>query len=108
MREKFARVRLRYFRHLLRRSSGDDFTAVITRFRAEIHNPIRAFDDFEVVLDHHDRMSATDQSLEQTQQHRDVVEMQSGRRLVEDKEIANTDTCRVFTIYRRFWTLTRA
>src|ERR1700730_13420772 len=108
MREKFARVRLRYFCHLLRRSSGDHFTAVITRFRAEIDNPIRAFDDFEVVLDHHDRMSATDQSLEQTQRHGDVVEMQSGRRLVEDKEFANPAICRVFAIYRRFWTPARA
>ena len=84
-------MRLRYFRHLFRRSNRDHFAAVITRFRTEIDNPICAFDDFEVMLDHHDRMSAIDQSLEQTQQHRDVVEMQSGRRLVEDKEIANGD-----------------
>ena len=89
--EKFAGVRLLYLRDLLRRSKRDHFATLIAGFRSKIDNPICAFDDFEVVLDDHDRMSAIDQSLKQLEQHRDVIEMQTGRRLVEDKKIANCD-----------------
>ena len=33
-------------------------------------------------------MSAIDQSLKQSQQHRHIVEMQSGGRFIEDQQIA--------------------
>ena len=88
------------WRDLLRRSGSDDFTTSITSFRAEIDDPIGALDHVEIVLDHHEGMSAIHQALEQLQQHRHIVEMQSRGWLVEDKQIANTDIRRVLAIYR--------
>ena len=81
-------MRIRYLRDLLGRSNRDNFTTFIPRFRAKIDNPICAFDDFQIVLNHDDRMAAGDESLKKLQQHRDVVEMQSRRRLVENKKVA--------------------
>jgi len=40
------------------------------------------------MLNHDNGMTATDQPLKQLQQHRDIVEMQSSRRLIENEEIA--------------------
>ena len=77
------------FGNLLRRSHGDHFAALIASFRAEIDDPIRALDHFQIVLDHNERVTGIDQSLENLQQPRDVIEMQTGRRLVEDEKIAD-------------------
>ena len=52
-------------RDLLRRSNRDDFAASFTSFRAEIDDPVGAFDHFKVVLDHHDGMPTIDQPLKQ-------------------------------------------
>ncbi len=85
---------------LLWSSHSHDFAAGIARFRAEIDDPISALDYFQVVLDHHDRMSAIDQSLKQLQQHRHIIEMQSSGRFIENEQITNTDFRRVLAIYR--------
>ena len=63
-RKKFSGVRVLDSRNLLRRSGGDDFTARITSFRAEIDDPIGALDHLQIVLDHHERMPAIHQALE--------------------------------------------
>src|SRR5207247_10571063 len=62
-----------------------EFASSIARFWTEIDDPISALDHLQVVLDHHDRMSTIDQPLKQLQQHRHVIEMQSGGRLIEDE-----------------------
>ena len=67
--------------------AGDDFTAFLARFRTEIDDPVGAFDHFEIVLDHDYRVPAIDQALKKLQQNRDIIEMQSGRRFVEDEKI---------------------
>ena len=77
------------FGNLLRRSHGAHFTALIASFRTEIDDPIRALDHFQIVLDHDQRVTGIGQSLENLQQPRDVIEMQTGRRLVEDEKIAD-------------------
>jgi hypothetical protein len=48
---------------LLWRSDSDDIAACVSGFGAKIHNPIGTFDHFEIVLDHHDGMTAIDQPL---------------------------------------------
>ena len=73
-------------RDLLGRPNADDFTAVVTRFRPKVDNPVGTLDDFEIVLDHDDRVAAIDQALKNLKQHRDVIEMQTGRRFVEDEQ----------------------
>ena len=79
-------------RDLLRRSRSDEAAAVVARFRTEIDDPIRAFDHLEIVLDHDDRVAGVDQALKHLHQQRDIVEMQAGRRLVEDEKLAARDS----------------
>ena len=80
-------MRIFDLRNLLRRADTDNFSAVISCFRSQIDNPIGGLNHFEVVLDHDDRMTAVDEALENLQKHRDVVEMQTGGRFVENEKI---------------------
>ena len=48
---------------------------------------IGRLDHIQVVLDHHDRMSGIDQSVQALQEPVDVGEMEPRRRLVEDVQI---------------------
>ena len=73
----------------------DELAAFVARFRSEIDDPIGAFDHFEIVLDHDERLPGFDQSLKQLHQQRDIVEMQSGRRFVEDEEVAASESVSV-------------
>ena len=67
---------------------SDHLPAFFATFRAKIDDPVGAFDDFEIVLDHHDRIARFDQALKQPDEKRDVVEMQTGGRFIEDEKIA--------------------
>src|SRR2546427_4193690 len=79
-------VRRLDLRDLLRRAGRDDVAAVLAAFGSEIDDVVGGFDDVEVVLDDQQRVARFEQLLECRQQLRDVVEVQSGRRLVEDVE----------------------
>jgi hypothetical protein len=81
-------VRALNLRNPLRCSNGHNLAAFIAGFGSEIDNPVGAFNHFEIVLDHNQRMPGVDQSLEQLQQNRDIIEMQSGGWFVENKKIA--------------------
>ena len=63
-RKKFSGMRILGSRNLFGRSGGDDFTARITSFRAEIDDPIGALNHLQIVLDHHERMPAIHKALE--------------------------------------------
>ena len=89
MTQKLPSVRIFYLRNLLWSSDSDDIAAFVSCFRTEVDNPIGALDHFEIVLNHHDGMTAVDQSLKQLQQHRNVIEVESGGRLVKDKQSAD-------------------
>ena len=71
-----------------RSSRGRDLATVIAGFGSEIDHPVSAFDDFEIVLDDNDAVAALNQTLENFHQHRDVVEVQTSCRFVEDEEFA--------------------
>ena len=86
--QKCPGVRVIDLSDLLRSSNGNHFATLVSGFRAEIDNPIRALDHLEIMLNHDNGMAAIDQPLKQLQQHRDIVEMQSSRRLIENEEIA--------------------
>ena len=58
----------------------------VAGFRAEIDHPVGAFDDFEIVLDDEQRIPLLDQPVEDAHEQRHVVEMQPGRRLVENEQ----------------------
>ena len=73
---------------ILRRTGRHDLAAAAAALGAEVDDPVRAFDDIEVVLDDHDRVAGIAQAVEHLEQLRDIVEVQARRRLVEDVERA--------------------
>ena len=58
------------------------------RFGADVDDPVGSLDDVEVVLDHDDRVAQIDEPVEHVEQLGEVVEVQAGRRLVEQVERA--------------------
>ncbi len=87
-RKEFAGVAARRLDDVFRRAPGHDLAAAVTAFGAEVDHPVGGLDDFEIVLDHHNRVALVDQFVQHLQELRHVVEMQAGGRLVQDVERA--------------------
>ena len=83
-----AGVRRLDLRDLLRRARRDDRPAARAALRAEVDDPVGGLDHVEVVLDHDHRVAAVDQPVQHLEQQAHVLEVQAGRRLVEDVERA--------------------
>src|SRR3954451_15796958 len=79
---------VRVLRDLLRRADGDDPAAFFAALRTQVDDPVSRLDNVQVVLDHEKAVTGLQQLLERGEQLRDVVEVQPGRRLVEDVEHA--------------------
>src|SRR5690348_6611185 len=77
-------VRIGRSRNLFRCTLCDDLAATIAAFGAKVNDPVRAADDIQVVLDDENAAAVLDQALEGRQELGDVVEMETGGRLVED------------------------
>src|SRR5258706_13829510 len=90
-REEFPRVRMRVARDLLRRPRGDDAPALLGAFRAEVDDPVRGFDNVEVVFNDEKRRPAVDQLAKRGEELLYVVEVEARRRFVED--IQDTLVC---------------
>src|SRR5882672_10640032 len=73
---------------ILGRAPGDDFAAAVAAFGAEVDHPVGGLDDFEIVLDHDDRVALRHQLVQHFQELLDVVEMQPRGRFVQDVERA--------------------
>ena len=58
----------------------------VARFRAEIDQPVRALDHFEIVLDDEQRVALLDQSAKDAQEQRHVIQVQSCRRLIKNEQ----------------------
>ena len=71
-----------------RRAGHDDLTAGIATFGAEVDQPVGSRHHVQVVLDDQHRMSRGDQLTERSQQLGDVIEVQTGRWLIEQKQRA--------------------
>src|SRR5260370_4920749 len=89
--KKFPRVRMRVARDLLGRAGGDDARALVLAFRAEVDDPVRGFDNVEVVFDDEKRRPAVDQLAERGEELLNVIEVEARRRFVED--IQDTLVC---------------
>src|SRR3989344_6965184 len=74
----------RFSRNLFGRAFGDDSAAPLPSFGAEVDDPVGGFDDVEVVLDDDDGIAAVDELLEHGEELLDVLEVEAGRRLVEE------------------------
>ena len=55
---------------------------------------VRASNDIQVVLDDHDRVALVDQLVEHVEQLARVLEVQAGRRLIEDVDRASGASAR--------------
>ena len=84
-------------RKLFRRAGCDDLAAATTTFRPEVDDPVGSLDHIEVVLDDDDRVAVVAQTMQHFEQLFDVVEVQAGRRLVEDVERLPRVAFRQFT-----------
>src|SRR5688500_19378524 len=67
-------------------SHRDDLTAAVAAFGAEIDDVIGAFDHFEIMLDDDDGMALLDQFVKGPEQALDVVKVQAGGGLIENKK----------------------
>lgn len=74
--------------HILRHARRDNLAPAYAAFRPQVDDPVRRLDHLEVMLDHHDRIPLFHQRVEHFEQLPHVLEMQAGRRFVEDVERA--------------------
>ena len=72
----------------LRCAHRHHFAAGVAAIRAEVDQPVGGTDHIEVVLDHQQRMAGGEQFAQCAQQAGDIVEVQAGGRLVEQKQRA--------------------
>src|SRR6266446_10259644 len=70
------------------RALGDDAAAALAAFRAEVDDPVGLFDDVEMVLDDEHGVAKTNQALENVEELTNVVEVQAGRRFIQNVERA--------------------
>ncbi len=88
------RIAGRHFDDVFGPAFGNDLAAAIAALGAEIDDPIRRLDHFEIMLDHDDRIAVFDKLMQHFEKLRDVVEMQACRRLVENVKRAARRTAR--------------
>src|SRR5579871_7024828 len=72
--------------NILGRAAGDQAPALVAPFGTKVDDPVRGLDELEIVLDHHHGVAGLHEPLEHFQQLAHVLEMQTGRGLVQDVE----------------------
>src|SRR5690606_5024103 len=82
--KELAGVRAHDLGDILGSAARDEPATTVAALRSEVENPVGVLDDVEVVLDDDDRVAFVDQSLQHEKQLADVLEVQAGRRLVEN------------------------
>src|SRR5581483_6327264 len=79
-------VRLFVPRYLLRRALSNNLAALLPAFRTKIDDPIRVSNHVQIVFDDDDRIAEIGQPMQDFEQLANVVEVQSGGRLVQQIE----------------------
>src|SRR6476620_151178 len=82
------RVALLRLGKLLRRARRHDPPAAGTAVRTEVHDPVRALDDVQVVFDGDHGVALVHEALQHHEQLADVLEVQAGGRLVQHVDAA--------------------
>src|SRR5262245_44914051 len=82
--EELPSVALGYVRYLLWSAFGHDSATTGPTLRSEIHHPVGCLDHVHVVLDDDDRVALVDEPAQDTEQLADVLEVETGRGLVEE------------------------
>ena len=70
----------------LRRTLGHDPATLCAAVGPQVDEPVSGFHHIEVVFDDDDRIAECSEPVENVEQLANVVEMQTGRRLVQDVE----------------------
>ncbi len=70
--------------HLFGCSLGHQLSTSLAAFRSDIDDPVRTFDDVEIMLDHHHAVPGRDKTLNHAQKMRNVLEMKTCGRFVQD------------------------
>ena len=84
--ERASRVRPFLGHDCARRARAHELAARLAALRSEVDDPVAGADHVEVVLDDDERVSGGDQPPERAEELGDVVEMEPGRRLVEEEQ----------------------
>src|ERR1700692_4684045 len=82
--KRLAGVRFFSASYQLRWTLRDYTSSTLAAFGAQIYNPVRLFDDIEMMLDDQHGVAETHQPLQHRQKFSHVVKMQTGRRLVQN------------------------
>src|SRR6266849_1466427 len=82
------RVRLRIAGHLLGGPRRYDLSALVASLGSQIDQPIRRLDDVQIMFNDQKRSTALQQLAERAEEFRDVIEMQTRGRFVENVEDA--------------------
>ena len=88
--------------HLFRRAFEDHTATVVPCLGAQVDDPVCAADDIQIMLDDDDRMAFREQGVEGGQQFLHIVEMETGRRLIEDeKNLSSPATAVAIAAHRK-------
>ena len=68
---------------------GDQLAAVLAALGSQVDDPVGCANHIQVVLDDEQRMAGLEQQAKGVHQARDVLEVQSGGRLIEDQQFAD-------------------
>ena len=82
--EKTARNRLLGLSHLLRGSTGDDLSSTPSTLGSHVNNVVGTLDDVQIVLNDDNGVAFLDKTVQHTEQHLNVLEVQTCRRLVKN------------------------
>ena len=74
--------------HLVRCAAYHELSALFSPFRAHVDDPVRAFDNFEIMFDDDEGISAIAQPQEHFEQFLNIRKMQPRCRFVEQVECA--------------------
>ena len=92
--EKVARVAFGTLCHLFRRSGCNDGSASLTAFRSQINDIVSGFDNIQIMLNDQHRVACIANPLQDVQQARHIIAVQSRCRLVQNIEgFAGTALC---------------
>ena len=63
---------------------GNNHAAAVTTLRSHVNNPVSRFNDFQIMLDHHNRIALINQLMQHFHEFGNIVEMQAGRGLIQN------------------------
>ena len=95
--QKLAGVGFGILRESFGRAGTDESPPALPAFGSKIDQPVRGFDDIEVVFDHNDRVTLIPQAMQHPQQLADIVKMKPGGGFIQNIECSACGPFREFS-----------